>query len=95
MHHHENAAVRLDAVLAAYFTNTAPITRETTPFLAAPLELQPWLDQWHNESDMLYIGSPTACFDGYRQTQQGERGLTDDLYTWRPLAAPPPQAKMR
>ncbi|MFF8593720.1 BREX-2 system adenine-specific DNA-methyltransferase PglX [Streptomyces sp. NPDC015220] len=74
--------------LATYFTNTALSTEEITPFLAGLLELQPWLSQWHNEFDMLYSGSPADFFAGYRQTQQGEHGLTDDdLRNWRPPAA--------
>jgi hypothetical protein len=74
--------------LATYFTNTALTTEEITPFLAGLLELQPWLTQWHNEFDMLYSGSPAGFFAGYRQTQQGEHGLTDDdLRAWRPPAA--------
>ncbi|MFI8068888.1 BREX-2 system adenine-specific DNA-methyltransferase PglX [Streptomyces sp. NPDC086033] len=74
--------------LATYFTNTALSTEEITPFLASLLELQPWLYQWHNESDMLYSGSPADFFAGYRQQKQGEHGLTDDdLRNWRPQAA--------
>ncbi|WGD39507.1 BREX-2 system adenine-specific DNA-methyltransferase PglX [Streptomyces cathayae] len=73
--------------LATYFTNTALSTEEITPFLAGLLELQPWLYQWHNEFDMLYSGSPADFFAGYRQTKQGEHGLTDDdLRNWRPPA---------
>ncbi|MET8115387.1 BREX-2 system adenine-specific DNA-methyltransferase PglX [Streptomyces prasinus] len=74
--------------LATYFTNTALTTEEITPFLAGLLELQPWLSQWHDEFDVLYSGSPAAFFAGYRQTQQGAHGLTDDdLRAWRPPAA--------
>ncbi|MFH0244614.1 BREX-2 system adenine-specific DNA-methyltransferase PglX [Streptomyces sp. HK10] len=74
--------------LATYFTNTALSTEEITPFLAGLLELQPWLNQWHNEFDMLYSGSPADFFAGYRQQKQGEHGLTDDgLRAWRPPAA--------
>jgi hypothetical protein len=74
--------------LATYFTNTALTTEEITPFLAGLLELQPWLNQWHDEFDMLYSGSPAGFFAGYRQTQQGEHGLTDDdLRAWGPPAA--------
>ncbi|MET8116001.1 BREX-2 system adenine-specific DNA-methyltransferase PglX [Streptomyces prasinus] len=80
--------------LATYFTNTALTTEEITPFLAGLLELQPWLSQWHDEFDMLYSGSPAAFFAGYRQTQQGEHGLTDDdLRAWRPPAATRGRAK--
>ncbi|MFP8944120.1 BREX-2 system adenine-specific DNA-methyltransferase PglX [Streptomyces fenghuangensis] len=74
--------------LATYFTNTALSTEEITPFLAGLLELQPWLNQWHGEFDMLYSGSPADFFAGYRQQKQGEHGLTDDdLRAWRPPAA--------
>ncbi|MFD7603145.1 BREX-2 system adenine-specific DNA-methyltransferase PglX [Streptomyces mirabilis] len=74
--------------LATYFTNTALTAEEITPFLAGLLELQPWLYQWHNEFEMLYSGSPADFFAGYRQTKQGEYGLTDDdLRIWRPAAA--------
>ncbi|MFP8961261.1 BREX-2 system adenine-specific DNA-methyltransferase PglX [Streptomyces nanhaiensis] len=74
--------------LATYFTNTALSTEEITPFLAGLLELQPWLNQWHNEFDVLYSGSPADFFAGYRQQKQGEHGLTDDdLRAWRPQAA--------
>jgi hypothetical protein len=74
--------------LATYFTNTPLTTEQITPFLAGLLELQPWLNQWHDEFDMLYSGSPAGFFAGYRQTQQGEHGLTDDdLRAWRPPAA--------
>ncbi|MFG2989917.1 BREX-2 system adenine-specific DNA-methyltransferase PglX [Streptomyces sp. NPDC048257] len=75
--------------LAAYFTNHGELsTEEITPLLAGLLELQPWLTQWHNEFDINYSGSPAAFFEGYRATQQGERGLTDDdLRNWCPPAA--------
>ncbi|GAA1546485.1 BREX-2 system adenine-specific DNA-methyltransferase PglX [Actinomadura kijaniata] len=71
--------------LATYFTNQALPTEEITPFLAGLLELQPWLNQWHDEFDPLYSGSPAAFFSNYRQQVQGEHGLTDDdLRKWRP-----------
>ncbi|MFD9848707.1 BREX-2 system adenine-specific DNA-methyltransferase PglX [Streptomyces parvus] len=75
--------------LTTYFTNEHDLsTEEMTPLLAGVLELQPWLDQWHNEFDPLYGSSPAAFFAGYRATQQGDRGLTDeDLRTWRPAPA--------
>ncbi|MFF3561388.1 BREX-2 system adenine-specific DNA-methyltransferase PglX [Streptomyces sp. NPDC002574] len=73
--------------LATYFTNQSLTTEEITPFLAGLLELQPWLNQWHGEFDMLYSGSPADFFAGYRQTKQGEHGLTDDdLRAWKPAA---------
>ncbi|MEU2823631.1 BREX-2 system adenine-specific DNA-methyltransferase PglX [Streptomyces bacillaris] len=75
--------------LTTYFTNEHGLsTEEMTPLLAGVLELQPWLDQWHNEFDPLYGSSPAAFFAGYRATQQGQHGLTDeDLRAWRPAPA--------
>ncbi|MFC8671170.1 BREX-2 system adenine-specific DNA-methyltransferase PglX [Streptomyces griseorubiginosus] len=72
--------------LSTYFTNHDELSDEQmTPLLAGLLELQPWLNQWHNEFDALYGGSPAAFFAGYRATKQGEHGLTDDdLRAWRP-----------
>ncbi|MFI8182465.1 BREX-2 system adenine-specific DNA-methyltransferase PglX [Actinacidiphila glaucinigra] len=73
--------------LATYFTNQ-PLTSEgITPFLAGLLELQSWLNQWHREFDMMYSGTPADFFHSFRQTTQGEHGLTDDdLRAWRPGA---------
>ncbi|MET7767449.1 BREX-2 system adenine-specific DNA-methyltransferase PglX [Nocardia sp. NPDC005366] len=63
-------------------------TEEITPFLAGLLELQPWLDQWHNEEDPEYGISPAAFLSGDRRTMQGEHRLTDDdLRNWRPQPA--------
>ncbi|MFI7664168.1 BREX-2 system adenine-specific DNA-methyltransferase PglX [Nocardia sp. NPDC049526] len=74
--------------LAAYCTNQSLSTEEITPLLAGLLELQPWLNQWHNDYDDLYNGSPAAFFAGYRQTVQGEHSLSDDdLHAWRPPIA--------
>ncbi|WP_428836933.1 BREX-2 system adenine-specific DNA-methyltransferase PglX [Streptomyces cuspidosporus] len=75
--------------LATYFTNHDGLSsEEMTPLLAGLLELQRWLDQWHNDFDPLYGSSPAAFFAGYRATQQGEHGLTDDdLRAWRPAPA--------
>ncbi|MEU3203688.1 BREX-2 system adenine-specific DNA-methyltransferase PglX [Streptomyces cyaneofuscatus] len=75
--------------LTTYFTNEHGLSaEEMTPLLAGVLELQPWLDQWHNEFDPLYGSSPAAFFAGYRATQQGQHGLTDeDLRAWRPAPA--------
>ncbi|MFE5119016.1 BREX-2 system adenine-specific DNA-methyltransferase PglX [Streptomyces sp. NPDC056669] len=75
--------------LATYFTNHDGLSsEEMTPLLAGLLELQPWLDQWHNDFDPLYGSSPAAFFAGYRTTQQGEHDLTDDdLRAWRPAPA--------
>ncbi|MBF6258684.1 BREX-2 system adenine-specific DNA-methyltransferase PglX [Nocardia farcinica] len=64
-------------------------TEEITPFLAGLLELQPWLDQWHNEIDPNYGIAPSTFLAGDRRERQAEHGLTDDdLRNWRPQAAP-------
>ncbi|MEV6315579.1 BREX-2 system adenine-specific DNA-methyltransferase PglX [Streptomyces sp. NPDC051776] len=82
---HREQAYALDAYIASHETLT---TEELTPFLAGLLELQPWLDQWHNEFDATYGASPAAFFRGDRQMVQGEHALTDDdLRAWRPAAA--------
>ncbi|MCZ7434172.1 BREX-2 system adenine-specific DNA-methyltransferase PglX [Streptomyces sp. WMMC1477] len=82
---HQEQAYALDTYIA---THEALTTEELTPFLAGLLELQPWLDQWHNEFDAAFGSSPAAFFRGDRQMVQGEHGLTDDdLRAWRPPAA--------
>ncbi|NXY98688.1 BREX-2 system adenine-specific DNA-methyltransferase PglX [Streptomyces sp. BR123] len=82
---HREQAYALDAYIASHEALTS---EELTPFLAGLLELQPWLDQWHNEFDASFGASPAAFFRGDRQMVQGEHGLTDDdLRAWRPAAA--------
>ncbi|MFJ7158514.1 BREX-2 system adenine-specific DNA-methyltransferase PglX [Streptomyces sp. NPDC101118] len=82
---HREQAYALDAYIASHEALTS---EELTPFLAGLLELQPWLDQWHNEFDVNFGASPAAFFRGDRQMVQGEHGLTDDdLRAWRPAAA--------
>ncbi|MFB6650633.1 BREX-2 system adenine-specific DNA-methyltransferase PglX [Streptomyces microflavus] len=81
---HRERAYALDAYIASHEALTA---EELTPFLAGLLELQPWLDQWHNEFDATFGSSPATYFRGDRQMVQGENGLTDDdLRAWRPIA---------
>ncbi|MFE3369699.1 BREX-2 system adenine-specific DNA-methyltransferase PglX [Streptomyces sp. NPDC059173] len=82
---HREQAYALDAYIASHEALTA---EELTPFLAGLLELQPWLDQWHNEFDATFSSSPATYFRGDRQMVQGENGLTDDdLRAWRPVPA--------
>ncbi|MEV6953328.1 BREX-2 system adenine-specific DNA-methyltransferase PglX [Streptomyces sp. NPDC051183] len=82
---HREQAYALDAYIASHEALT---TEELTPFLAGLLELQPWLEQWHDEFDANFGASPAAFFRGDRQMVQGEHGLTDDdLRAWRPAAA--------
>ncbi|MFI8452372.1 BREX-2 system adenine-specific DNA-methyltransferase PglX [Streptomyces erythrochromogenes] len=82
---HAEQAYALDTYIA---TNEALTAEEATPFLAGLLELQPWLDQWHEEFDATFGSSKAAFFRGDRQMEQGKHGLTDDdLRAWRPAAA--------
>ncbi|MFB6560560.1 BREX-2 system adenine-specific DNA-methyltransferase PglX [Streptomyces sp. NPDC056400] len=82
---HAEQAYALDTYIA---TNEALSAEEATPFLAGLLELQPWLDQWHEEFDATFGSSKAAFFRGDRQMEQGKHGLTDDdLQAWRPAAA--------
>ncbi|MFJ9143551.1 BREX-2 system adenine-specific DNA-methyltransferase PglX [Streptomyces griseus] len=81
---HREQAYALDAYIASHEALTS---EELAPFLAGLLELQPWLDQWHNEFDATFGSSPATYFRGDRQMVQGENGLTDDdLRAWRPVA---------
>ncbi|MFF8915632.1 BREX-2 system adenine-specific DNA-methyltransferase PglX [Streptomyces sp. NPDC015032] len=81
---HREQAYALDAYIASHEALT---TEELTPFVAGLLELQPWLDQWHDEFDAAFGASPASFFRGDRQMIQGEHGLTDDdLRAWRPVA---------
>ncbi|MFE5215130.1 MULTISPECIES: BREX-2 system adenine-specific DNA-methyltransferase PglX [unclassified Streptomyces] len=79
---HREQAIALDTYIA---THEGLTTEEVTPLLAGLLELQPWLDQWHNEPDPLFAPTPAKFFEGDRQMEQGKQGLTDDdLRAWRP-----------
>lgn len=82
---HQEQAYALTTYVATHESLT---DEEVTPFLAGLLELQPWLDQWHDEFDTAFGSSPAAFFRGDRQMEQGKHGLTDeDLRAWRPAAA--------
>ncbi|MFI7530855.1 BREX-2 system adenine-specific DNA-methyltransferase PglX [Nocardia salmonicida] len=74
--------------IAIYLADHSLSTEEITPFLAALLELQPWLDQWHNEVDPNFGIAPSTFLAGDRHDRQSEHGLTDDdLRNWRPQPA--------
>ncbi|MFE7071892.1 BREX-2 system adenine-specific DNA-methyltransferase PglX [Streptomyces sp. NPDC057620] len=61
---------------------------ELVPYLAALLDLQPWLDQWHGEHLPDYGQSAAQAYHDFRLALQGEHGLTDDdIRAWRPVAA--------
>ncbi|MEU3423705.1 BREX-2 system adenine-specific DNA-methyltransferase PglX [Streptomyces murinus] len=61
---------------------------ELLPYLAALLELQPWLDQWHGEHLPDFGQSAAQAYHDFRLALQGELGLTDDdIRAWRPAAA--------
>ncbi|GGK66908.1 BREX-2 system adenine-specific DNA-methyltransferase PglX [Nocardia camponoti] len=74
--------------IAIYLADHALSTEEITPFLTALLELQPWLDQWHNEIDPNFGVAPSTFLAGDRKERQAEHSLTDDdLRAWRPAPA--------
>ncbi|MFI8991675.1 BREX-2 system adenine-specific DNA-methyltransferase PglX [Streptomyces antimycoticus] len=61
---------------------------ELVPYLAALLELQPWLDQWHGEYLPDFGQSAAQAYHDFRLALQGELGLTDeDIRAWRPVVA--------
>ncbi|WP_405884340.1 BREX-2 system adenine-specific DNA-methyltransferase PglX [Streptomyces sp. NBC_01384] len=74
--------------LASYIQQAGLSEDELVPYLAGLLELQPWLEQWYGEYDPDFGASPAAEILAFRQSKQGETGLTDDaLRAWRPAAA--------
>ncbi|MFE9460705.1 BREX-2 system adenine-specific DNA-methyltransferase PglX [Streptomyces californicus] len=74
--------------LASYVQQAGLGEDELVPYLAGLLELQPWLEQWYGEYDPDFGASPAAEILAFRQSKQGELGLTDDtLRAWRPAAA--------
>ncbi|MFI6054647.1 BREX-2 system adenine-specific DNA-methyltransferase PglX [Streptomyces violascens] len=74
--------------LASYVQQAGLGEDELVPYLAGLLELQPWLEQWYGEYDPEFGASPAAEILAFRQSKQGELGLTDDaLRAWRPAAA--------
>lgn len=74
--------------IVGYLNENELTPDELTPYLAALLELQPWLDQWHGEYLPDFGQSAARAFHDFRLALQGEHGLTDDdLRAWRPAAA--------
>ncbi|MFI5820204.1 BREX-2 system adenine-specific DNA-methyltransferase PglX [Streptomyces rishiriensis] len=73
--------------LASYIQQAGLGEDELVPYLAGLLELQPWLEQWYGEYDPEFGASPAAEILAFRQSKQGELGLTDDaVRAWRPAA---------
>ena len=58
-----------------------------TPILAGFLELQPWLDQWHNELDPERQQRLNEFIRGFVEAELALLGLTaEQVHDWRPLA---------
>jgi hypothetical protein len=56
-----------------------------TPLLAGLVELEPWLQQWHDDPDPLFGGSPAVFMTGFIDDQLASLGKTrDDCKAWRP-----------
>lgn len=59
------------------------------PLLAGLLELQPWLDQWHNAFDSTYATGMGDYFRGFVDNEARELGLTlDEIRAWKPQSRP-------
>jgi hypothetical protein len=85
---HREQAQALTIRLTDLTLNQAAERKELVPLLAGLLELQPWLDQWHHESDPMYGMAPSAFFAGQRAAMRGEYGMADEeLKAWRPERA--------
>jgi hypothetical protein len=55
------------------------------PILAGLLELVPWLEQWHNEVDLVYGERMGSYYKGFVSEEARTHGFTlDDLRAWRP-----------
>jgi hypothetical protein len=58
-----------------------------TPILAGLLELQPWLDQWHNEIDPERQQRLNEFVRGFVDAELAQLGLSEDeVRAWRPSA---------
>jgi len=56
--------------------------------LAGPLEVMPWVRQWHDEPDPNFGQSCAEAYDTYLTTQRETRNLTEDaLRAWLPPQA--------
>ncbi|MGW6023342.1 BREX-2 system adenine-specific DNA-methyltransferase PglX [Streptomyces sp. NPDC055099] len=74
--------------IVGYLNENELTQGELAPYLAALLELQPWLDQWHGEHLPDFGQSAAQAYHDFRLALQGELGLTDDdIRAWRPVAA--------
>ncbi|OIJ96996.1 DNA methylase [Streptomyces sp. MUSC 14] len=74
--------------IVGYLNENQLTQDELVPYLAALLELQPWLDQWHGEYLPDFGQSAAQAYHDFRLALQGEHGLTDDdIRAWRPVAA--------
>ncbi len=85
--------------LAAYYVAMKEAegwpSERLTPLLAGLLELQPWLDQWHNAFDPAYGTGMGDYFSGFVSTEARELGIgLEDIRAWRP-ERPPRRGKGR
>lgn len=55
------------------------------PLFAGLLELQPWLEQWHNEIDATYAMGMGDFFKGYLEEEIKALGKTaKEIQAWKP-----------
>lgn len=58
-----------------------------TPILAGLQELQPWLDQWHNELDPERQQRLNEFIRGFFEAELAQLSLTaEQVHAWRPTA---------
>ncbi len=64
--------------------------------LAGLLELVPWLEQWHNETDPAYGERMGTYYRGFVNEEARALGFTlDDLRAWKPMTAPARRGRPR
>lgn len=66
------------------------------PLLAGLLELVPWLEQWHNEVDLVYGERMGHYYKGFVTEEARGQGFTlDDLKAWKPTVTATPRGRRR
>jgi hypothetical protein len=86
-YHHGQQALALASYCYEMRGMEAWPTDRLTPILAGLQELQPWLDQWHNEIDPERQQRLNEFICGFFEAELAQLSLTaEDLRAWRPSA---------
>lgn len=84
---HREQAHALYVHVANLSQTESKVNENVIPLLAGLLELQGWLDQWHQTYDPIYGKESSVFFAEFRRGIQQQYGMTDDdLRSWRPPA---------